>query len=80
MVKDIGKYIVKNIGFLAILGLAVTIAVSIIYWAILEILGLYGIREPFDSIDRTYVVCGITGFICGFIGVWHMKKKTDIFS
>ena len=69
------KYIVKNIVFIAILGIAVGTAVFVIYWPILDMLGLSGIREHLDSVA---IAGGIAGGIAGFIGVRDMAKKTDL--
>ena len=72
------KNIVKNIGTMAILGIAVGTVVSIIYWPTLDILGLCGIREHLDSIGGPGAIAGgIVGGISGFIGVRHKSKKTD---
>lgn len=77
---SIVKYIVKNIGIIAILGLAVALIVTIIIGPILDILGLSGIRESFALIGgSSAVVAGITGGICGFVGVRYMAKNTDVF-
>ena len=78
---NIVKYIVKNSGYIVIFGLAVGTIVTLIYRPIIDILGLSGIREYLDSIVGSGVVVGgITGFICGSVGVWFMQKKTDLFS
>ena len=73
------KYIVKNIGFLAILGIAVGTAVFFMYWPILDMLGLSDIREHLDSIGGSVAIAGgIAGGIAGFIGVRDMAKNTDL--
>ena len=72
---------VKHIGILAIMAIAVGTLVAIIFGPILEMLGLCGVREYFDSIGGLgTVTSGIAGAICGLIGVWYMAKNTDLFS
>ena len=73
MVKKAFEYI----GIMVILGIAVGTAVFIIYWPILEILGLSSIREYLDSIGGSAL---IAGGISGPVAVWFMKEKTDLFS
>ena len=78
MVKKVVKYFVDNIGFIALVVLAVGLGVPIIYHTIIEILGSYGIRVPLALIDRSSaIVGGIGGGIGSVIVVLHMNKKTD---
>ena len=69
---------VKKIGLMLIIGTALGAVVGIISSVILEILGFYGIRDPFCSIGGlTAVLVGTTSGIFGYIGYLYMGKKTD---
>ena len=71
----------KKFGLLVIIGLVIGIVVSVIYGAIVAIVGCSSMREFLSPIGGEDVVLGgISGFIAGSVGFWFLQKKTDYFS